>query len=314
MTLPHLHLLLNHVPTVGTVIAVALLLLSYIRRNVALRHVSLELFAVIALLTLPAYLSGVGTQLAIQELPGVSAPAIERHHDAAILASIFMLITGSAAWLALWQFRRAGQPSGATMTVVGISALVTLALMAQAATMGGEIRHPEIIVVAQEGVEPSSPGPDWLSATAIAAAVNQRVWLWPALETLHFVGLWMLFGVLLLVNLRVLGMMPQVSYAALHRLLPWAMLALVINTITGIAFVVAAGHQYVNNVAFFWKIGLLLLAGFNLIYLTAFEGPWRVEAGQRAPLRVQLAALSSIVLWVGVMYFGRMLPFIGNAF
>jgi hypothetical protein len=45
-----------------------------------------------------------------------------------------------------------------------------------------------------------------------------------------------------------------------------------------------------------------------------FEGPWHVGAGDRPPLRVKLAGASAILGWAGVMYFGRMLPFIGNAF
>jgi hypothetical protein len=57
-----------------------------------------------------------------------------------------------------------------------------------------------------------------------------------------------------------------------------------------------------------------MLAGLSLLYTTAFEGPWWVGAGQDAPLRVKAVAATAIVSWVGVMYFGRMLPFIGNAF
>jgi len=68
------------------------------------------------------------------------------------------------------------------------------------------------------------------------------------------------------------------------------------------------------NFAFYWKIGLLVLAGFNLLYLTVFDGPWSVGAGVKAPVRVKAMAASAIVLWAGVMYFGRMLPFLGDSF
>ena len=55
MNLTHLHLLLNHVPTVGTVIGVGLFLLALVRRNEHLKHASLEVFYLIALATLPVY-------------------------------------------------------------------------------------------------------------------------------------------------------------------------------------------------------------------------------------------------------------------
>jgi hypothetical protein len=159
-------------------------------------------------------------------------------------------------------------------------------------------------------VEPSS---GVLTAASIAELVNQRIWLWPAMETLHFIGLWLLFGVIVLVNVRLLGGLTQTPYAALHRLLPWAALGLGLNTVTGMMFAIANPGQYANPV-FYWKIGLLVLAGINLIYLTVFDGPWEVKAGDRAPVRVKAMAASAIVLWMGVMYFGRMLPFLGDAF
>ena len=51
-----------------------------------------------------------------------------------------------------------------------------------------------------------------------------------------------------------------------------------------------------------------------MLYLTVFDGPWEVGPGTDAPMRLKAVAGSAIVMWVCVMYFGRMLPFIGNAF
>ena len=86
MNAPHLHLILNHVPTIGTAIALGLLLLSLLRRQEAFRRVSLEVFYVLALLTLPAYLSGVATGLQLENLPDVSVEAIHKHNDGAVVA------------------------------------------------------------------------------------------------------------------------------------------------------------------------------------------------------------------------------------
>jgi uncharacterized membrane protein len=317
MNTAHVHLLLNHVPTVGTVIAFGVFLLSFIRKDAGMRRLSLELFFVVALVTLPAYISGVGTQLALeQQRPEVVVELMKRHHDAAVLGSIGMVITGLLAWLALWQMRRLSRPSTGVTAGVLLFAVITIAFMARAANLGGEIRHPEIVLVEQalDEIDMTSIGPEWLTADAIAGFTSGQTWVWPTAEALHFIGLWILFGPLVIINLRLLGVIRGVSFASVHRLMPWAMLGLTINIITGMMFLIAAPGQYVENVAFFWKIGLLILAGANLLYLTAFEGPWEVEAGSDAPLRLKAAAASSLVLWIGVMYFGRMLPFIGNAF
>jgi uncharacterized membrane protein len=316
MTLAHLHLLLNHVPTIGTAIAIALLILTLVRKHDALRRVSLELFCLVALVTLPAYLSGVGAQhLMIEGMPDVSQVLIARHHDAALLASIFMVLTGLVAWIGLWQFRRLGRQPGGNMVAVLLLSVVTMILMARAATMGGEVRHPEILFeAAAAGSEEAVDAAGWLTAASVKAIVTERTWVWPASEALHFIGLGLLFGVVLLVNLRLLGMMKSASFAALHRLLPWAILGLGINLITGMLFVIAAPEMYATNVSFYWKMGFLILAGVNLLYFTVFDGPWEVGARDDAPLRVKAMSASAIALWVGVMYFGRMLPFLGNSF
>jgi hypothetical protein len=300
MNAPHLHLILNHVPTIGSAIAIGLLLLGLLRRQEALTRVSLEVFFVIALVTLPAYLSGVATGMELEKMPDVSVEAIQKHHDGALVAFVLMLLTGLASWLGLWQWRRVGRPSGINTGLVLVLSLLTLTTMAGTATMGGEIRHPEMM--------------PWIHAASVQSLVTDNTWIWPSLEALHFIGLWLLFGVVLLVNLRMLGMMKAVPFSALHRLLPWAVLGLGINVLTGMMWIIATPEQYMTNVSFFWKIGFLLLAGLNLLYVTAFDEPWQVGANEDASLGNKAIAFSAIASWVCVMYFGRMLPFLGNAF
>lgn len=316
MNAAHLHLLLNHVPTVGAAIGLGLFLLSLIRKNDPLQRASLELFFVIALLALPAYLSGNAAQEVVKSRPDVSGAMIATHQDAALPAFVFMEITGAFAWLGLWRFRRISRPARWNVSAVLLLSIVTLALMARTATLGGEIRHPEIRsgqdTTATEGTVGSETA--WLKSASVASFVITYPWVWPASETLHFVGMCLLFGIVLLVNLRMLGMMKNVSFAAVHRLLPWAMVGLGINMFTGMLFFIAAPEQYTRNVVFYWKIGLLLAAGANLLYLTVVDRAWAVGPGDDAPLTSKVIAASAIFLWVGVIYCGRMLPFIGNAF
>jgi uncharacterized membrane protein len=310
MTAPHFHLILNHVPTIGTAIAIGLLLLSLLRRQDTLKRVSFEVFYVLALITLPAYLSGVATALQLEKMEGISVEAIRKHHDGALVGFALMLLTGLASWLGLWQWRRVSRPSAVNTGCVLVLALLTLIAMGGTATMGGEIRHPEML---SEGAAPTA-GPTWITAAYVQSLVADHTWLWPSLEALHFVGLWLLFGVVLLVNLRMLGMMKAVPFAALHRLLPWSVLGLGINIVSGMMWVIATPEQYMMNVSFFWKMGFLLLAGLNLLYLTTFDEPWQVAAGDEASFANKAIAFSAIASWVCVMYFGRMLPFLGNAF
>jgi hypothetical protein len=307
MALSHLHLILNHVPVIGTAIALGLLLLALVRRSADLRRAGLEILVIVGFLTLPVYLTGLGAQREVADLPGVAIAAIRAHHDAALLGALFLLFTGIAAWIGLWQTRRTLRPAPGVFAAVLLLTVVALALIGLAANLGGQIRHPE--TTALQAVQ----NPVWLTAAWIAEMANTRFWVWPAGEVLHFIGLWLLFGILLVVNLRLLGVMKQASFPTLHGLLPWAMLGLTINVVTGMMFVIAMPGQY-DGWPFYWKIVLLMVGAFNLLYLTIADATWKVSAGDPAPVVARILAGAAIVAWLAVMYFGRMLPFLGHSF
>jgi len=310
LNVSHLHLLINHVPTVGTVIAIGLLMLAIVRRNDHVLHVALEVFFGVALLTLPVYVTGVAAAAKIQDRPEISVAAINAHHDAALLAFIVLEIAGLVAWLGLWQFRRLGRPTRAIFSAMIVLSVLSLAVMANAANVGGEIRHPEIKVDEKVIAGPGTI----ITAKEVESFVNSKPWVWPASETLHFIGLSVLFGVLFAINLRLMGGLKGIPFSALHRLLPWAMLAFGVNMVTGMLFFIAAAHQYINNGPFFWKIIFLMLAGADLLYLTVHDQNWELQPDQDPPMREKLIAASAVFLWIGVIFWGRMLPFLGNAF
>ena len=315
MTMPHVHLLLNHIPTIGTAVALGLLVISFFRRNDDLRRASLEVVYVIALFTFPAYLSGVSAQQILIEHPDINQVFVDAHQDAALWAFLFMQISGAAAWLALWKFRRTSRMSQPLMATVLLLSTLAFAVSARAANLGGEIRHTEISAEAAAAeLGELATAPSWITVKGLGRAITDRIYVWPASEALHFIGLFLIFGIVLLVNLRMLGFMQSIAFSAFHRLLPWAALGLAVNTITGMVFVTATPDQYGMNISFLWKIVFLMIAGLSLLYATVFEGPWHVEAGKSAPLRVKIAGATAILSWALVMYFGRMLPFLGNAF
>src|ERR1700721_3524791 len=110
-----------------------------------------------------------------------------------------MLFTGMFACLGLWQFRRLTHVPRWNLAVILVLTLVSLGLMIRASNLGGEIRHEEIRD-AQETVTPEGA-----LARTVGSFVTDTPWMWPTCETLHFVGLSLLCGVVFLVDLRVLG-------------------------------------------------------------------------------------------------------------
>jgi len=310
VNLAHLHLVMNHVPTVGAVAALGLLLLAFLRRSDHLKHVALEAVFVIALVTLPVYVTGVAAYREIRELPEISQLAVLMHQDAALFGFMLVEFAGFLAWIALWRWRRHGQPGPGLVPAVMILMVLSLGVMGRAANLGGEIRHPEIRAV---GAAALTGDPEQFVATTISHYAVYSAWLWPAGEALHFLGLALSLGVLFAVNLRLLGVMRQVAFADVHRLLPWGMLGFGVNLITGMFFFVGQPGQYTESAPFFWKIVFLLIAGANFLYLTVFKKAWAPDASDPS-LADKAMAVSSIAAWLAVLYAGRMLPFLGNAF
>jgi hypothetical protein len=301
VNLAHLHLLLNHVPTIGFGFGIGLLAASLIRASADLRRASYVVFFGVALVAIPAYLSGNAAEFILETERELPDDVVTAHQNAAMLALIPMEIVGLMGWLALRQFRRWHQPA-----VLALS-IVAFLLMARAANIGGQIRHPEIMAAGSPAYAPSWPSP----AAMGAAFVLDNPWVWPICEVLHFVGLCLLFGVMLLVNLRMLGFIRGVALADVNRLLPWAMAGLGINIITGMLFFVAAPEQYTQNSAFVWKMGLVVLGGVTLLYPAMFDGE---HASNRdvleAPLTRKVVAACSLAIWIGVIFFGRFLPYL----
>jgi hypothetical protein len=308
MDLAHIHLLLNHFPTIGNIIGGGLFVLSLIANSDDLKRASLVILLGISLIAIPTYISGNGAQDAIKSLPGVSKSLIETHEGAALVALAFMEVTGAFAWLGLWQFRRLARVPNWNLAVILVLTLVTLGLMTRASNIGGEIRHPEI----RAGQETATPEPGL--ARTVGAVMTDYQWAWATCETLHFIGLSLLLGVVFLVDLRVLGVVKGVSFVSLHRLLPWAALGFGVNVTTGMLFFVGIPTQYIHNPSFYWKVAMVMIAGANALYFTLLDEPWALGPKEDAPLTAKVAAASAMLLWVGVMYCGSMLPFLGNAF
>jgi uncharacterized membrane protein len=312
MNLPHVHLLLNHFPIIGTIIALGLLLMALIGKSDHLRQASLVILIGIALLSIPTYMSGNGAEEIVSKLPGASKNAIAAHNNAAVVAIAFMELTGLFAWLALWQYRRFRHARNWTMATVVALAVVTVYFMAVTGTTGGQIRHAEILTQAETTALNAANIP--ALAAGLSMFVTGTKWMWPVCETLHFIGLSLLMGVVLLVDLRMMGLFKVISFPVLHRLLPWAILGFAMNVMTGMLFFIGNPGQYTNSTPFQWKMGFVLIAGANALYFTMFDEVWSLASEQSAPLKAKIAAGSAVVLWIAIMWCGNMLPFIGTSF
>ena len=142
----------------------------------------------------------------------------------------------------------------------------------------------------------------------------------PVWESLHFIGMSLLIGIVGIVDLRLLGMAKRLPLAPLQKLMPWAVLGFLLSLISGSVFIAANAAQYLGppiSLSFLAKMFFVLLACLNAVLFYA-SGLKRVVdgvgAGEDAPVGAKASAVVSLVLWVGVMYWGRVLQFFGKPF
>ena len=306
---PHWHLLLNHFPSIGTVIALGLLLGSFYLKSADLTRASLVLFVILGLLAIPTYISGGAARGAIEGTANISSDLISAHQDAATLAFISLVLTGWLSWFALWQYRRFSRPYGWSLLAVLVLGVVTLWLMIETGHLGGDINHPEIRTGGEELLAAGGG-----RTAALAAWIIDNSFVWPAMEAAHFMGMAVLFGVVLLVAVRVLGLVKNVPFTAVHRLLPLGVFGFMINVVTGMLFFVADWQRYITMTnSFFPKMALIVIGGVAVLYFTIFEKPWELKPGDNAPLTAKVMAVATVLMWSGVLIYGRLLPYLEGA-
>ncbi|MGA9028175.1 MAG: hypothetical protein WB440_19125 [Steroidobacteraceae bacterium] len=125
----------------------------------------------------------------------------------------------------------------------------------------------------------------------------------------HFTGLALLMGAILLIDITLLGFARTIPPGAALKLLPVAILGFVLNLLTGVMFFCFDPERFGLNPAFQVKMLLVLLAGLNALWFTLAEHREvaHLPAGATLALKVRISAAISLTLWFGVIVAGRMI-------
>ena len=152
----------------------------------------------------------------------------------------------------------------------------------------------------------------WLENTALADAVRTIPWLYPALESAHYIGIACLVGGIMLIDLRLLGIAKKLSIDLMITLLPWVWGGFLINAITGGIIFVYGATNFGTNPPFLLKMSLILIAGINafIFEIMARKGRTTWVAQGVAPVAVRAVATLSLLLWVSVVTTGRWMAYV----
>ncbi|HEU0290370.1 MAG TPA: DUF6644 family protein [Burkholderiales bacterium] len=158
-----------------------------------------------------------------------------------------------------------------------------------------------------------APTLGWVEQTALATAMRQELWLYPAVEILHIWGFIVLVGSIAMFDLRLLGLSRQISVRLLSRhLLPWTLGALLIIVPTGLMMFMAHAGDFISNRAFVLKLTLISAAGINAaaFHLGPFRSVDKWDSGAPTPAAAKLHAALSVLIWMGVVACGRLLAYL----
>jgi uncharacterized membrane protein len=154
----------------------------------------------------------------------------------------------------------------------------------------------------------------WLEQTSVGAGVRESLWLFPAIETVHLLGMAALVGTVAVFDLRLLGWMmrrERVSELA-RRLFPWSWAAFAVQLVTGGLLFASEAVKVYSNPAFRVKMLLIFLAAVHALvfHWTVYRGVATWDDCGVLPAGAKVAGFVSIVLRVGIVAAGRFIGFV----
>ena len=153
----------------------------------------------------------------------------------------------------------------------------------------------------------------WLENTAPAVALRDSVWTFDIVETIHTLGITLVAGTIMLVDLRLLGMGLKREHLSevISRIVPWTLWGFAFMFFTGCLLFSAEAVKLYGSPAFRIKLVLLSLAGLNalIFHTTIYRQAAEWSNAPVAPLRARVAGALSLILWMCIIAAGRAIAY-----
>jgi hypothetical protein len=152
-----------------------------------------------------------------------------------------------------------------------------------------------------------------IEASRLATTIRESLLLFPLLESIHVIGLSLVFGTIVIIDLRLLG--AASSERPFKRMasdtLKWTWAAFALTALTGSLMFITNASVYYHNFYFRSKMLLLILAGVNMLSfeLTLGRTAHRWDNARSAPPAGRVVAVLSLAIWMSVIFAGRLIGF-----
>ncbi|MEO5922793.1 MAG: DUF6644 family protein [Bryobacteraceae bacterium] len=153
----------------------------------------------------------------------------------------------------------------------------------------------------------------WLEATSLATNIRESLFFFPFLEAAHVIGLALVFGTIIVIDLRLLGKASSERpfEVVATDILKWTWVAFALTGVTGSLMFITNADVYFHNTYFRVKMMLLLLTAVNMgaFEVTARKRVQEWNKAASAPRSGRIVAAVSLILWIGVIFTGRLIGF-----
>ncbi len=144
MDAPHFHLIINHVPIVGTIISIFILLIGLLLRNRDLIKTALSIFILGAIITIPVFFSGEAAEEIVEDLPGISELYLEDHEEMGETAMMLLETLGFLAIVNIGFVIRKHKMDLTFSAITLVVAIMVSIYVGMTANSGGKIMHKEL--------------------------------------------------------------------------------------------------------------------------------------------------------------------------
>lgn len=149
----------------------------------------------------------------------------------------------------------------------------------------------------------------WLQQSPVGTAVGTWPWVFPNIETLHVLSLTIVFGSIVMVDLRLLGITERGSRLSelSADILPYTWIAFFCAAATGTLLFASKAQTYFFNLQFRMKFVCMLLAAANMLvfHFGIYRRVLEWDTTHPPPRGARIAGALSILLWTGTIFFGR---------
>lgn len=149
--------------------------------------------------------------------------------------------------------------------------------------------------------------------SSLGISIAESSWAFPTIETIHVIALVTVFGTILIMDLRLLGVASKnYPVTAMSRdTLKWTWAGFIVAAITGTLLYISKASSYMINPFFMGKMGLLAVAGLNMAYFHSVTwktvGNW--DETPTVPTAAKVAGITSLIFWTIIVFFGRAIGF-----